>query len=930
MKTRALTTILLFINTFFASYLFAQERITTDSTILRYSNRPSPSGYYLVKFHSYPGPALLQKHGLVKSLGPRHHILQHADFDSLELKKVILVTRANDNWKCSEGLLQQVEDAQPEDSIQVQVTLAKEDKSLKYCRITATYPPYPVVMALVRITDWPAFTAQPPLRFADRQRAAKMEILVNNALPSSSYITAMQLQYPELQGEGQVIGLKEEKFDTTDIDLLGKAVPSPLATSTVSEHATIMGTLIAGAGNSGPGGRGVAPKARLSSSTYTRLLPDDGTYFQNAGITLQNHSYGTGVENYYGAEAAAYDQLINERDTLLHVFSSGNSGNLAPSTGSYQGITGYANLSGTFKQAKNVLIAGGIDTAYNIPALSSRGPAYDGRISPQVVAYGQSGTSDAAATTTGIAAVVQEAYRQTYGHTPTSSLVKTVLINSADDIGFLYPDYSSGYGLLNAMEAVRTVKEKRLYNGVVSTGNTQTYSLAIPSNTRQLKVTLGWNDPAAAENTPKALINDLDLWVTDEPGNSWAPWVLSAYPARDSIIKTARRGRDSLNNQEQVTIDFPSGNVTLHVNARTGNHQSFWLAYQFIPVSSFEWKYPAAGEMLTAGKNIAIRWRTLQAGTGTVSFSADSGATWTQIATNVSLTAGTTRWQVPDDFTKGLLRIATTDTTWTSNYFTISTPPEITTGFNCTDSVMLYWPAQANAAGYEVYTLSGNTLSLYTYTTDTLLFFSKQVVTAVNFAVRPMHRDGWAGMKSNTINFQQEGINCYFKQVLADVRADSQVNIYALLSALHMLKTIVWERRDGDVYIPLDSMEINGTLNYQYTDTPPASGLFFYRVKLVLTDGRVVYSDVQQVQILRNQDFHIFPVPASGQLTLMSRELGDYTLRLTDMSGRTVLTQRVVQLLHTVPLQGIAPGIYICTVYNGRKNVFVKKIVIVI
>ncbi|HJT74900.1 MAG TPA: S8 family serine peptidase [Chitinophaga sp.] len=926
MKIRALILLTLFIT----NCLSAQERTTADSIVIRYSTPPSASGYYLVKYRTAVATASLQKHGLIRSVSPRHHIVQHAGFDSLELKQILLIVPANNNWKCSDGLLQQAEHAHPEDSILVQATLAKEDKSLQYCRITATYPPYPVVTALVKKDDWTAFTAQRSLSFADRLRKASTEILVSNALPSSNYINALQQQYPELQGEGQVIGLKEEKFDTTDIDLLDKAVPSALAAATTSEHATIMGTLIAGAGNSGPSGHGVAPRARLSSSTYNRLLPDDPAYFRNAGITLQNHSYGTGIENYYGAEAVAYDQLINAQDTLLHVFSSGNSGNQAPASGTYQGLAGYANLSGTFKQAKNVLVAGGIDTSYGIPVLSSKGPSYDGRIVPQVVAYGQAGTSDAAATTTGIAAIVQEAYRQTYSATPAATLVKTILINSADDIGNLYPDYSSGFGLLNALEAVRTVKDKRLFNGTVTAGGSQTFPLAVPANTRRLKVTLGWNDPAATTNTAKALVNDLDLWVTDEAGNRSDPWVLSAYPSADSLARTARRGRDSINNQEQVTIDFPAGNLQLHVNARTGSSQSFFLAYQFMPLSSLDWKYPAAGDMLTAGRNIAIRWHTLQSGTGTVSFSADSGATWIQIATNVSLTGGTTRWQVPAAFTQGLLRISTTDTAWTSNYFSISTPPEISTGLNCADSALLYWPAQANTAGYEVYTLSGDALTFNRYTTDTFLLFSRQDINSVNFAVRPMHKDGWAGLKSNTVNFQEQGVGCYFRQVLADVDAENQVNIFAVLSSLHLLKTIVWERRDGNIYVGLDSMNISSSLNYQYTDTPPASGLYFYRIKLVLTDGRTVYSDVQQVQVLRNQDFHVFPVPASGQLTLMSRELGNYTLQLTDMNGHTILTQRIVQLLHTVSLQGIPPGIYICAVYNGSKKVFVKKVVVIL
>ena len=37
------------------------------------------------------------------------------------------------------------------------------------------------------------------------------------------------------------------------------------------------------------------------------------------------------------------------------------------------------------------------------------------------------------------------------------------------------------------------------------------HSISVPANTAQLKVTLYWNDPAAAVFASQALVNDLDL-----------------------------------------------------------------------------------------------------------------------------------------------------------------------------------------------------------------------------------------------------------------------------------------------------------------------------------------------------------------------------------------------------------------------------------
>lgn len=910
----------------------AQQRLTTDSITLRYAHTTaSGSGYYLVKFDTFPGNALLQRNGLIKSLSPEHHILQQIQFDSADASHVLKVYPANNNWKCSNALVKDISMLQQQDSLPVQVSFSNTVNHLQYCRLISATPSYPVAMVSVKMRDWALFTAQPNVRFVDRLRRARTEIPINNALPSVNNINTLHQQYPALQGANHTVGLKEEWFDSTDIDLLGKAVPSPLAASTVNPHATMMATLIAGLGNSGSSGKGVAVKARLSASDYQHLLPDDNNYFKNAGISLQNHSYGTALENYYGAEAAAYDQQVFALDTLLHVFSSGNIGASAPEDGAYKGLTGFSNLSGTFKQSKNILVTGGIDTGYRVPALSSKGPAFDGRISPQIVAYGQAGTSDAAATTTGIATLVQEAYQQEYGMTPSAAMMKAILINSADDINAPGPDYSSGYGLINAVAAVRTVKEKRLFTGEVFPGNTAGIPINIPPNTARLKVTLSWNDPAATENVNKTLLNDLDLAITDNAGNSYAPWLLSTYPSADSLAAPARRGRDSVNNQEQVSIEQPAaGAMTIHVHARqlsSGASQRFHITYQFIPRLSFDWQYPAGGEQLTAEDNIAIRWRTPHTSNGTLSFSADSGITWTQIAADIPLANANSRWNIPGIFNKGLLRMSTPDTTWTSDYFNISAPITVNVGFNCPDTLLINWSVVDNAADYDVYTLKDQSLSLINNTADTFLFIPKTQLSSPYIAVTPRHKDGWAGLQGATFNYEQQGVFCFFRQVLADIQEDNSVDITVMLSTMDRVKTIYWERQQGSDFVTLSHHDVNIDDQYVYKDHPEHAGIFYYRVRLELTDGRYIYSDVQAVQILINQDFHLFPIPAAQQLTLLSNRLGDFQVRFTDMNGRTVFTRPLTQTRETYSLKGLAAGVYICVIYEGTQKIFVKRFV---
>src|SRR4030095_10435784 len=124
--------------------------------------------------------------------------------------------------------------------------------------------------------------------------------------------------------------------------------------------------------------------------------------YQQYNVSVQNHSYGTGIENFYAADAMAYDASVITRSTLTHVFSAGNSGGSASASGIYTGITGFANLTGSFKMAKDIITVGHTDSFGIVLPLSSRGPAYDGRLKPELVAFGEDGSSGAAAIVSGI------------------------------------------------------------------------------------------------------------------------------------------------------------------------------------------------------------------------------------------------------------------------------------------------------------------------------------------------------------------------------------------------------------------------------------------------------------------------------------------------------------------------------------------------
>ncbi|MEO7835001.1 MAG: S8 family serine peptidase, partial [Ginsengibacter sp.] len=522
----------------------------------------------------------------------------------------------------------------------------------------------------------------------------KEELAIKGFDLSSNQLNMVHAKYPLFLGDGQHISIKENAFDTADIDLKGRIDPSPLASKEITNHANFMATIIAGGGNSIYYALGAAPAAWVSSSSFENVLPDPDEYYLQNNITIQNHSYGTTIDNNYGLNAVAFDESAHKNESLLHVFSSGNSGLDTGKTGTYSNVPGFANITGNFKMAKNILVVGAVDSFGNVAVQSSAGPAYDGRIIPQLVAFQMNGTSESAALVSGTVALLQQFYIEKNQEDLPSALAKAILINSADDVNNPGPDFKTGFGNMNAMKAMNCINENKILSGSIGNGITNSFDLTIPENTSLLKITLVWNDTTASTLSPKALMNDLDLELLSTSKNkTWNPWVLNTFPNEDSLNKPAVRMRDSLNNQEQITLENPvAGNYKIKVighNILTSD-QKYFIAYSLDSAFYFIWQRPAGDDFAEKGTATILKWQSSFTGIGVLEYKFISDQSWRKIA-DVDFSKSNFRWLVPDTIAHVLLRMKINSSYFYSDTFLITTLLQPKTGFICGDSILIYW-----------------------------------------------------------------------------------------------------------------------------------------------------------------------------------------------------------------------------------------------
>ena len=318
-------------------------------------------------------------------------------------------------------------------------------------------------------------------------------------------------------------------------------------------------------------GIGIAPKANIINIPFTKsgytgndaqAVDDTVTTAGPNGVTgyISNNSWGNGANgNSYDSYAAMYDGFVHDAssassfDPLTLIFSAGNCGN-APVGFACSGQTGLTRP----KVAKNIITVGNSEniraeiggtnanSADDLASSSSRGPAADGRIKPDITApgtvvtgsragngggldggpidanhYYSSGTSHSAPQVAGAAALFTNFWRKSRGGVnPSPAMIKAAIIGSAQEMngvnaGSAIPNGNEGWGrinmkyMLNTGAAMKHIDQETVLSSV---GENRKIEGTVADSTKPVRISLVWTDPPGIANP--ALVNNLDLTVT--------------------------------------------------------------------------------------------------------------------------------------------------------------------------------------------------------------------------------------------------------------------------------------------------------------------------------------------------------------------------------------------------------------------------------
>jgi uncharacterized repeat protein (TIGR01451 family) len=433
-----------------------------------------------------------------------------------------------------------------------------------------------------------------------------------------------------VNGAGVTVAVVDTGMDTNSnatahVDIAGRisavvAYAGAPATDT-NGHGTNVGGIIAGnaaLGTTDPNsflfGLGVAPNVQLvvQNALLGTSWPPAGGWQQlsrdsvvNGAVASNNSWFSAGTQG-YSAVARTHDIMVRDADfstaaiePLIMVFSAGNAGPGASTITEPKEAKNLITVGASENLRSDVWVTpggcGNPNNINNVTNFSSRGPALDGRILPNITAPGTfiaslrsatgtfgglfcsgiidanyvwfSGTSQAAPHVTGGVALIIEWWRSfNAGADPSPAMAKALLINGAIDMGGVnIPNNNQGWGRLNLDNIiVPPVPVIYLDQTTIFGATGQTWSLDVGpvDPTLPLKVTLVWSDapgPGSGGATA-AWVNDLDLTVNDATttflGNVFANgWSVAGGTA------------DNQNNIENVFIQNPGGPYEITVTA---------------------------------------------------------------------------------------------------------------------------------------------------------------------------------------------------------------------------------------------------------------------------------------------------------------------------------------------------------------------------
>ncbi len=141
-----------------------------------------------------------------------------------------------------------------------------------------------------------------------------------------------------------------------------------------------------------------------------------------------------------------------------------------------------------------------------------------------------------------------------------------------------------------------------------------------------------------------------------------------------------------------------------------------------------------------------------------------------------------------------------------------------------------------------------------------------------------------------------------------------------------MLKYEIEKSKNGFDFTGIGMVDATNKSNYNFTDASILTGVFYYRIKMINTNGSYKYSYIISVKLSNNTDITIYPNPVANTL-LINGLKNNNSIKIVNSAGQIVLQQNANTNSLSMDVSSFKPGIYAIQIASENEKIISKTFI---
>lgn len=242
------------------------------------------------------------------------------------------------------------------------------------------------------------------------------------------------------------------------------------------------------------------------------------------------------------------------------------------------------------------------------------------------------------------------------------------------------------------------------------------------------------------------------------------------------------------------------------------------------------------------------------------------------------------------------------------------------------------WNAQRitfSVDGINHFSYNPSTKNIYTWP------FDAEQYLLLNVAIEPRVTSGFvqSAMEVDYVRVYQQGSPLPLNFTNYNVALKGKKAIehqWATTNEVNVDYFNVTQSTNGIEFLPIAKIKAKNEANNNYSFTELLANSItntklYYRLQSVDKDGKVKYSDIQQVRLNQPEnEFTVYPNPSKNVLNINHATIGS-TIMLTDINGIILYSTKVASSNFTINIGNLNSGLYILKTSEGQVHKVIKQ-----